>query len=144
MYLNQTSNIGWEWVHIYVLPFIILVYQIRAFIYYIPKFPMKFCCDIIVSQDTQQHDHNCRTQWVILMCTCSTYVSDNDIILSYTRQLTVLTRSTNNYYSTRSDNPCVAEDVISIDYEHSTARITRQFHELAWCVYVIWAFIYRM
>ena len=57
-------------------------------------------------------------------------VSDNDIIVSYTRQLTVLTRSTNNYYSTRSDNPCVAEDVILIGYEQSTARITPQFHEL--------------
>ena len=66
----------------------------------------------------------------MLMCTCSTYVSDNDITVSYTRQLTVLTVCINNYCSTRSDNPCVAEDVILIDYEQSTVRITWQFHEL--------------
>ena len=47
MYLNQTSHIGWERVHVYVPPFIILVYQVRAFVYYIPNFTLKFCCKIV-------------------------------------------------------------------------------------------------
>ena len=71
-------------------------------------------------------------------------VSDNVITVSYTRQLTILTRSTNNYFSTRSENPCAAEHAIFINYEHTTVRINRQFHELAWCFYVISVFIYRM
>ena len=75
---------------------------------------------------------------------CLLHVSDNNITVSYTRQLTVLTRSTNNCCSTLSDSPCTAEDVILIGYEHIAVRKTRQFHELVWCFYVIWVFIYWM